>query len=57
MLKFTLNGLNPSFMNNIFKLKVIGRENRYKYKLNLDIPKWNQNNFGYKYLKILGCKI
>ena len=35
----TLNDLNPNFMNNIFKLKINGREVRDKYKLNLDIPK------------------
>ena len=38
----TLNDLNPSFMNNIFKLKINGREVRDKYKLNLNIPKWNR---------------
>ena len=30
----TLNDLNPSFMNNIFKLKINSREVRDKYKLN-----------------------
>ena len=30
----TLNDLNPSFMNNIFKLKINGREFGDKYKLN-----------------------
>ena len=44
----TLNDLNPCFMNNNFKLKINGREVRDKYKLNLDIPKWNQRTFGYK---------
>ena len=34
----TLNDLNPSFMDDIFKLKINGREVRDKYKLNLDIP-------------------
>ena len=53
----TLNDFNPSFMNNIFKLKINGREVRDKYKLNLDIPKWNQKTFGYKSLKVLGPKI
>ena len=53
----TLNDLNPSFMNNIFKLKINGIEVRDKYKLNLDIPKWNQRTFGYKSLKVLGPKI
>ena len=53
----TFNDLNPSFMNNIFKLKVNGREVRDKYKLNFDVPKWNQRAFGYKSLKVLGPKI
>ena len=53
----TLNDLNPSFMNDIFKLKINGREVRDKYKLNLDIPKWNQKTFGYKSLKVLCPKI
>ena len=52
----TLNDLNPSFMNDIFKLKINGREVCDKYKLNLDIPKWNQITFGYKSLKVLGPK-
>ena len=43
-----LNDLNPSFMNNIFKLKINGREFRDKYKLNLDIPKWNQKRLAIK---------
>ena len=49
----TLNDLNPSFMNNIFRLKVNDREVRDKYKLNLVIPKWNQKTFAYKILKVL----
>ena len=53
----TLNDLNPSFINNIFKLKINGREVRDKYKLNLDIPKWNQKTFGYKSLNLLGPNI
>ena len=53
----TLNNSNPSFMNKIFKLKINGREVRDKYKLNLDMPKWNQKTFGYKSLKVLGPKI
>ena len=56
--KFTrLNDLNPSFMNNIFKFKIKGREVRDKYKLDLDIPKWNQRTFGYRNLKVLGPRI
>ena len=53
----TLNDFNPSFMNDIFKLKINGREGRNKYNLNLDIPKWNQKTFCYKSLKVLGPKI
>ena len=53
----TVNDLNPSFMNNIFKLKINGKEVRDKYKLNLHIPKWNQRTFCYKSLKVLGPKI
>ena len=45
-----LNDLNPSFMNNIFKLKINGREVRDKYKLNLDIPKWNQRVRKFKFI-------
>ena len=44
-------------MNNIFKLKITGREACDKYKLNLDIPKWNQRTFDNKSLKVLGPKI
>ena len=40
----TLNDLNSSFMNNIFRLKVNGREICDKYKLNLDIPKTNRQS-------------
>ena len=53
----TLNHLDPSFMNDIFKLKINCREVCNKYKLNLDIPKWNQRTFCYKSLKVLDCKI
>ena len=53
----TLDDLNPSLLNNIFKFKINGREVRNKYKFNLDFPKWNQETFGYKSLKVLGPKI
>ena len=49
----TFNDLNPSFINNIFKLKINGRGVRDKYKLNLDIFKWYLKTFGYKSLKVL----
>ena len=53
----SLNDLNPIFMNDNFKLKINRREVRDKYKLNLDIPKWNQRTFNYKSLKVVGPKI
>ena len=43
-------------MSNIFKLKINARKVRDKYKLNLDLPKWNQITFGYKGLQVLGSK-
>ena len=52
-----LNDLNSSFMNNIFKLKINSREVCNKYRLKLDIPKWNQRTFGHKSLTVLGPKI
>ena len=45
----TLNNLNPSFMKEIFELKLSSRPVREQYKLNL--------MFGTKSLKILGPKI
>ena len=45
------NDLNPNFMNDIFKLKINGREVRDKYNLNLDIP-MNQRTFGYKIIQV-----
>ena len=43
----TLKDLNPSFINNIFKLKINSREICNKYKLNLDVPKQNPKTFDY----------
>ena len=41
----TLNDLNPSFMNDIFKLKINRREVRDKYKLNLDNTQMESKDF------------
>ena len=41
-MKFTKHSLNTSFMNDTFKVKMFQRLPRDKYKLNLDITKWNQ---------------
>ena len=53
----TLNNLNPSFMKEIFELKLSSRPVREQYKLNLNVPKRRQVMFGTKSLKILGPKI
>ena len=39
----TLNHNNPSFIKDIFKLRMTNRPTQEKYKLNLEIPKiWNE---------------
>ena len=53
----TLNNLNPTFMKEIFKLKETERLVREKYKLNLEVPKWNQVTFGERSLKVFGPRI
>ena len=53
----TLNNLNPSFMKEIFELRLISRPAREQYKLNLNIPKKRQVTFGTKSLESLGPKI
>ena len=52
----TLNNLNPSFMNEIFSLRQKDRPVRQKYKLNLDIPSYNQVTFSRKALTFFGPK-
>ena len=44
----TLNDINSSFINDIFKLRMTNRPTREKYKLNLEIPKSNEVRFGTK---------
>ena len=41
-------------MKEIFKLRQTDRQVREKYKLNLDIPSYNQVTFGRKALTFLG---
>ena len=53
----TLNKLNPSYMNDIFKIKNTDRLTPEKYKLNLEIAKLNQDTFGTKSLRSYGPKI
>ena len=52
----TLNNLNPSFMKEIFSLRQTNRPVWEKYKLNLDIPSYNQITFGRKALIFYGPK-
>ena len=53
----TLNDINRSFINNIFKLRMTNRPTQEKYKLNPEIPKSNQLKFGTKSLRYLGPKV
>ena len=48
----SINSINLSFMNEIFRLRVTNRMVRSQYKLNLDIPKVNQVSFGIFWTKI-----
>ena len=53
----TLNNLNPSFMKEIFELRLGSRPVREQYKLNLNIPRKKWVAFGTKSLESLGPKI
>ena len=53
----SINLINPSFMNEIFRLRVTNRMVRSQYRLNLDIPKVNQVSFGNKSIRSFGPKI
>ena len=52
-----INNINPTYMNEIFKLRKISRAVRSNYKLNLDVPTINQVSFGGKSLRYYGPKI
>ena len=52
----TLNNLNPSFIKKIFSLRQTDRPVGEKYKLNLDIPSYNQVTFDRKALTFFGPK-
>ena len=52
----TLNNLNPSFIKEIFSLRQTDRPFGEKYKLNLDIPSYNQVTFDRKALTFFGQK-
>ena len=44
----SINAINPSFRNEMFRLIVTNSAVRSKYKLNLDIPEVNQVSSGNK---------
>ena len=52
-----INNINPTYINEIFKLRKISRAVRSNYKLNLDVPTINQVSFGGKSLRYYGPKI
>ena len=53
----TINNLNPSFMKQISELRETNGNVREIYRLNLNIPNYNQVTFGKKSLEIFGPKI
>ena len=53
----TINNLNPESMKNLFKVRKTNRALRGQYKLNIEIPKFNQVSFGTKSLRIQGPRI
>ena len=46
-----INNINPTYMNEIFKLRKISRAVRSNYKLNIDVPTINQVSFCGKSLR------
>ena len=52
-----INKINPTYMNEILKLRKISRAVRSNYKLNLDVPTINQVSFGGKGLRYYRPKI
>ena len=48
----TIINLYPEFMKNLFIIRKTNRAQREQYKLNLEIPKSNQDFFGTKSLGI-----
>ena len=53
----TLNHVNPSFLKDILKLRMMNRPKEEKYKLNLEVPKSNQVRSGTKSLRYFNPKI
>ena len=53
----SINSINPSFMNEIFRLRVNNRMFRSQHRLNLDVTKVNRVSFGNKSIRSFGPKI
>ena len=53
----SINSINPSFMTEIFRLRVTNRMVRSQHRHNLGIPKVNRVSFGYKSIRSFGPKI
>ena len=53
----SINAINPSFMNEIFRLRVTNRMFRSQYRLDLDFPRVNQVSFGNNSIRSFGPKI
>ena len=52
----SINSINPSFMNECFRLRVTNRMVS-QYRLNLDIPKVSRVSFGNNSIRSFGPKI
>ena len=53
----TLNDINPSFMKELFQLRITNRPVRENYLFNMFVPKTNQVKYGTKSLRNLASKI
>ena len=51
-----INKINPTYINEIFKLREVSRAVRSNYKFNLDLPTINQVSFHGKSLRYYGPK-
>ena len=53
----TLNDINPSFMKELFQLRITNRPVPENYLFNMFVPKTNQVKYGTKSLRNLAPKI
>ena len=52
----SINNINPTYMNEMFKLRKTSRAVRCNYKINLDVATVNQVSFGDKSFRYYGLK-